>query len=461
MEKKLTWRQNLLMVSLIFGMFFGAGNLIFPVHLGQLAGAAWGQATFGFILSAVLLPLLALVALGVTRSSSVFDLIKPLGPKVSIIFVVVLHFCLGPLVVAPRTATVAYSFSIESWLPAAYQEIGLVIFSLIYFFLVYWACLRADSITSVIGKYLNPAFLILLGVVFVLALVWPMGDLHQHVTSAYQSAPVLSAAIEGYNTVDALASLVLGVAIVHAIEGMGYHKPAHVAKIIVKTGTWALIGLSLVYVGLILLGTTSLGKENVSVNGAIALTQIMTNYFGSFGQVFLAVMGPVAVFTTAMGESSSFAHDFHRAFPKVSYERWLGLAVVIAFLVALLGLDKIIEWAVPVLLMMYPVAIVLVFLNLVSPWLGRTKALFNWSIGLTLIGSIGDGLTHVPFAKALGGFVSYTQNGVAHTGWYQAHVFLASEGFSWLLFSAVGLIIGLLVQFMRQSPSVDQPPFAD
>ncbi|MCK8617197.1 branched-chain amino acid transport system II carrier protein [Fructobacillus sp. M158] len=455
MEKKLTWRQNLLMVSLIFGMFFGAGNLIFPVHLGQLAGAAWGQATFGFILSAVLLPLLALVALGVTRSSSVFDLIKPLGPRVSIVFVVILHFCLSPLVVAPRTATVAYSFSIANWLPESAQQLGLVIFSLIYFILVYWACLKADSITSVIGKYLNPAFLILLAVVFVLALVWPMGDLRQDVTSAYQSAPVLSSAIEGYNTVDALASLVLGVAIVHAIENMGYHKPAHVAKIIVKTGTWALIGLSLVYVGLIMLGASSLGKETISANGAIALTQIMMNYFGSFGQVFLAVMGPVAVFTTAMGESSSMAHDFHRAFPKVSYEGWLALAVGLAFLVALLGLDKIIAWAVPVLLIMYPVAIILVLLNLVSPWLGRTKALFEWSIGLTLIGSIGDGLTQVPFAKALGGFVSYSQNGVEHLGWYQEHVFMASHGFSWVLFAIAGLVIGLAVQFIKKSPSVD------
>lgn len=456
MEKKLTWRQNLLMVSLIFGMFFGAGNLIFPVHLGQLAGAAWGQATFGFILSAVLLPLLALVALGVTRSSSVFDLIKPLGKRVSVIFVVVLHFCLGPLVVAPRTATVAYSFSLENWLPAGSQQLGLVLFSLVYFILVYWACLKADAITSVIGKYLNPAFLILLAVVFVLALVWPMGSLNQHVTNAYQSAPILSSAIEGYNTVDALASLVLGVAIVHAIENMGYHKPAHVAKIIVKTGTWALIGLSLVYVGLIMLGTTSLGKESISLNGAIALTQIMTNYFGSFGQVFLAVMGPVAVFTTAMGESSSFAHDFHRAFPRVSYERWLALAVGIAFLVALLGLDKIIEWAVPVLLIMYPVAIVLIFLNLVSPWIGRTKVLFNWAIGLTLIGSIGDGLTQVPFAKMLNGFISYSEAGSLHVSWYQSHIPLASEGFSWLLFALAGLAIGFAIQLITKAPSVDK-----
>ena len=331
-----------------------------------------------------------------------------------------------------------------------------MIFSFIYFVLVYWACLKADAITSVIGKYLNPAFLILLAVVFILALVWPMGDLHQHVTTAYRSTPILSSAIEGYNTVDALASLVLGVAIVHAIENMGYRKPAHVAKIIVKTGTWALIGLSLVYVGLIMLGTTSLGKESLSLNGAIALTQIMTNYFGSFGQVFLAVMGPVAVFTTAMGESSSFAHDFHRAFKKVSYERWLALAVGIAFLVALLGLDKIIEWAVPVLLIMYPVAIILIFLNLVSPWIGRTTVLFNWAIGLTLIGSIGDGLTQVPFAKMLNGFVTYTANGVQHIGWYQAHVPLASEGFSWILFAIAGLMIGFGLQIMTKAVSVDQ-----
>lgn len=458
MEKKLTWRQNLLMVSLIFGMFFGAGNLIFPIHLGQIAGAAWGQATFGFILSAVLLPLLALVALGVTRSSSVFDLIKPLGAKTSIVFVVVLHLCLGPLVVAPRTATVAYSFSVANWLPAGMEQVGLAIFSLFYFILVYWACLKADNITSVIGKYLNPAFLILLAVVFILALVRPMGGLQQNVTGVYQTAPVLSSAIEGYNTVDALASLVLGVAIVHAIQNMGYTKPAHVAKIIIKNGTWALIGLSLVYVGLILLGTSSLGKVNPSINGAIALTQIMTNYFGSFGHYFLAIMGPVAVFTTAMGESSSLAHDYHRAFPKISYEKFLAFAVILAYLVALLGLDKIIEWAEPILMMMYPVAIVLVFLNLASPWIGRKRPMFNWMIALTQIGSIGDGLTQVPFAKMLGGFVSYTENGVLHEGWYQAHLPLASQGFSWTLFALAGLVIGAVHCYITKPASVDEQP---
>ncbi|GAP00152.1 branched-chain amino acid transport system II carrier protein [Fructobacillus ficulneus] len=446
MENKLNWKQATLLFSLIFGMFFGAGNLIFPVHLGQMAGGHWGVATAGFLVSAVLLPLLALLALAVTKSESVFDLVRPLGKRPALLFLVALQLCLGPIIVAPRTATVAYSFSFANWLPSGHQQLGLVIFALVYFLAVFWASLQSQKLTNVIGRYLNPIFLVMLALIFILAIVSPMGSTHQVVSSGYQHSSFAPAFIDGYNTVDALGALIFGVTIVNAIRNMGFKHENDVAKVMAKTGFLSMAVLAFVYLGLILLGTTSLAHVKMSANGAIALTDVVTFYFGRFGQIFLAVMGTVAVFTTAMGTLASFAHDLNRVWPKLSYKVWLAMACTLAFAMATLGLNNIITWALPVLMFLYPLAIVLILLSLLSPWLGQGQWLYAWTVGLTLIPAVFDGLSQAPFAKSLGGLVSYTDGDISHQGWYQAHFFAASSGFGWLVPAIVGLIIGLICQ---------------
>lgn len=85
-ESKITVRQTLVVASLIFGVLFGAGNLIFPVHLGQLAGAHWLGASSGFLISGVLLPLMALLAISITRSDGIYDLARPNGHFYALFF---------------------------------------------------------------------------------------------------------------------------------------------------------------------------------------------------------------------------------------------------------------------------------------------------------------------------------------------------------------------------------------
>ncbi|MDF7637116.1 branched-chain amino acid transport system II carrier protein [Leuconostocaceae bacterium ESL0958] len=442
MEKKLSFKQTILLFSLIFGMFFGAGNLIFPVHLGQLAGAAYGPATFGFLLSSVLLPLLALVALALTKSESVFDLIKPLGHYPAMLFLIALHLCLGPMIVLPRTATVAYSLSFANWLPKNQQQLGLVIFAAIFFIAVLWASFQGQKLTALIGQYLNPIFLVMLALIFILALVAPMGSLHQVVSTDYQSQPIAKSFIEGYNTIDAMAALSFGVTIVSAIHQLGIRQPANVAKAIMKTGALSMAVLALVYVGLILLGVTSLAHMGVSDNGAVALSNITVYYFGRFGQAFLAVMGTLAVFTTAMGVGASFAFDIHRMFPKVPYKGWLSIAALLSFLMATLGLDTIIAWATPVLVFLYPIGMVTVLLNLLAPVIGRQPLVYRLTIGVTLIPALLDGLTAAPFAGDLGGLVA----GGGHQGWYQQYFLGAAAGFGWVLPAVLTLIVALILQ---------------
>lgn len=93
---KLTTKQYLVVSSLLFGLFFGAGNLIFPLHLGQLAGGHWVVATVGFLMTGVLLPLLSVLAIAVTRSEGVYDVGRPLGGSFALAFMVLIHATIVP-----------------------------------------------------------------------------------------------------------------------------------------------------------------------------------------------------------------------------------------------------------------------------------------------------------------------------------------------------------------------------
>lgn len=160
-KKPLSWKDYLVVASLLFGLFFGAGNLIFPIHLGQLSGANWGMATFGFLVTAVLLPLLAVLAISASHAKGVYDIGKPLGPKFALIFMVLIHLTLGPLFATPRTASISFSVGLAPVLPQKYAKISLLIFSAIFFILAFIIAYRQSTILSSIGKVLNPLFLIL------------------------------------------------------------------------------------------------------------------------------------------------------------------------------------------------------------------------------------------------------------------------------------------------------------
>ncbi len=117
-------RDYFVVSSMLFGLFFGAGNLIFPIHLGQLAGSHWVLATLGFLVTAVLLPLLSVLAVSVTRSEGVYDIGKPLGPVFALAFMIMIHATIGPLFGTPRTATVPFSVGIQPVLPASMAHVG-------------------------------------------------------------------------------------------------------------------------------------------------------------------------------------------------------------------------------------------------------------------------------------------------------------------------------------------------
>ena len=173
-ETKITGRQIIVIASLIFGVLFGAGNLIFPVHLGQLAGAHWLGASSGFLISGVLLPLMALLAISITRSNNIYDLARPNGHYYALIFLILVQATLGPLFAMPRTATVPYTIGFAPHISASGNVVGLLIYTGIFFVIVFGLTVTEAKITDLIGKILNPVFLVLLFIIFFLAFISPM-----------------------------------------------------------------------------------------------------------------------------------------------------------------------------------------------------------------------------------------------------------------------------------------------
>ncbi|MGK0607324.1 branched-chain amino acid transport system II carrier protein [Enterococcus gilvus] len=444
--KNLNMKETLLLASLIFGMFFGAGNLIFPIHLGQLAGEHYISATIAFLLSATVIPLAALISLIQTRSTGIYDLAKPLGNSFAIFFLIAVHISLGPMIATPRTATVAYAFSFANWLPDSWQTIGQIIFSAIFFGIVYFLGSREERLTKYIGKYLNPLFIFLLSIIFLLALFNPLGNLNHAAQTVYQTKAFSSSFLEGYNTLDAVAALAFGITIVRAIENMGFKDNYQIAKTTAKAGTIAIFFIGLVYIGLILLGASSLAHFKLSSDGTTALMQIVHYYLGYFGGAFLTIMVILAVLTTAMGLTASFAQDFNRIIPKVSYKKWLGLTITLSFLSANFGLENIISWGFPVLMFLYPIAITLIILGLLSPLFEKAEMIYLPTMGLVAIPAIFDGISNAPFAQFFHYLIGYHDSkGMLHNGIYQNLFPLSTEGFGWLIPGIVGFIIGLIV----------------
>ncbi|CAK8053872.1 branched-chain amino acid transport system II carrier protein [Eupransor demetentiae] len=439
--KKLSKKQLFLLASLIFGMFFGAGNLIFPVQLGQLAGKNWLPATAGFLLTGTVVPFLAMLAVSITRSKSIYDLARPVTPWFAAIIVLAIHLTLGPLGATPRTAATAFAMGFAPLVPASSQNLVMLIFSAIFFILAYFFTVKESNLTKWIGKYLNPIFIVLLLVVFLLALLLPMGGLNQTVSSAYASHPTFTGVLDGYNTMDGLALLGFAVSVIYATQKLGFSE-AQTPKVLAQAGTISILFEAFIYIALVLLGVSSLSKFAPAANGGVAFSQIITHYAGNFGIILTAIIVTLAVFTTAMGLGASFAQDLNRLFPKIPYHAWLLITFGSSFITANAGLTNIMKWSVPVLMLVYPYALTLIILALLNPWIQKSPLVYRTAMIFITPSAFLDALASTPFAGET--HITFMAK------FYHAWIPLAQEGLGWIIPAIIGLIIGFILMKLTQ-----------
>ncbi|MFD1464596.1 branched-chain amino acid transport system II carrier protein [Lapidilactobacillus mulanensis] len=444
-ERKLTKRDYLVISSMLFALFFGAGNLIFPIHLGQLAGNQWLPAVLGFLTTAVFLPLLSVLAISVTHSDGVYDIGRPVGAKFALIFMVLIQATIGPLFGTPRTATVSYTVGIAPLIPARYQAMGLLIFTALFFGTAFFFARKQNKIISSVGKILNPLFLILLFVVFFIAFMNPMGDpATVKATADYTSGAFINGFLQGYNTMDALGGLAFGVTIVTTIKMLGKTKDSEIALITARSGVIAMGAEAVIYVALVLIGAMSLGTFKLSADGGVAFSQMVTHYSGVAGQALLATLIVLTCLTTAIGLLAAFAQDFHKHFPKVSYPTWLLVTSVLSFLFANLGLTKIIAWSLPILMLLYPIAMVLIVLAVTSPLFKNVRIVYQVAITLTIIPAVLDMISAFPAVISQSGFGGWV------TKLRMTYLPLAAVGLDWVPFAVVGVACGLLIYLYQR-----------
>lgn len=439
LKTRLSKRNLLFIGTMLFGLFFGAGNLIFPIYLGQQAGQHLGGAIVGLLITGIGLPLLGVIGIGLTRSEGVFELATTVSRPYAYIFTVALYLTLGPLFAMPRLATTAFQIGIAPFLAKSQQTSALLVFS-VGFFIVTWLLARnPGKLMTYIGKWLTPLFLLLLGSLIVVALVKPLGNFNVAAQGAYVSHPLLAGFTEGYNTMDALASLAFGIVVIDAIRDLGVTEPGQIATDTIKAGLISMTLMAVIYALLAVMGTLSLGQFPAAANGGVTLAQLAHYYFGDFGNLLLALIVIIACLKTSIGLTSAFGDTGHGMFPKLPYALLISFACIVPAILANVGLTQLISYSTPVLMLLYPLAIVLILLAVLSPWLGKSRWLFAMTTAWTLIPAILAGLVALP--KPL------LQNAIGH--WIiqvNGALPLAELGLGWTVPALLGLILGLVGQ---------------
>lgn len=447
MKRSLNGKETVFVASMLFGMFFGAGNLIFPVSMGQLSGSNMWQAAAGFLITGVGLPLLGVAALGISREDGLIGLSSRVGRRYGKFFTCILYLTIGPFFAIPRCATVAYTVGVERIIPDSMQTAVLAVFSLLFFAAVLFFSLRPGEILTWIGKVLNPLFLLFLGLLVIRALLSPMGSISGAAPEgAYAAGAFYQGFLEGYNTMDALAGLAFGIIVVNVIRDLGVENPGDVAKNTVRSGILSSVLMAVIYVLVTVVGAQSRGVFPPSSNGGEALALIAGHYFGPAGAVILAAAVTLACLKTAVGLITSCGETFQKIFPKgPSYRKWAVLFSTLSFLIANLGLDAIVSWSKPVLLFLYPLAITLILLTLFGRLFGNDGRVYRWVTGFTAAAAAVD------FINALPGQVLSALRLEKTAEAVRDFLPFAENGFGWICPALLGLVIGILYCAYKKS----------
>ncbi|MBE6015079.1 MAG: branched-chain amino acid transport system II carrier protein [Lachnospiraceae bacterium] len=446
MKKKLSVMQLASLSVMLFGMFFGAGNLIFPVFMGQMAGQNILPAIVGFILSGVALPMLGVVALGRSRCEGLHELSCRVGKPYAFFFTCLLYLTIGPFFSIPRCASTSFSAGVPLLFPGVNVSLLTLVFTLIFFGAALSIALRPRNILTYIGKVLTPAFLVSLGVILVVSIIIPMGSaMDVPATGNYVDNAFVTGVLEGYNTMDALASLAFGIVVVNVIRGLGIKDSESIAVNTMKAGVFSCLIMAVIYALVTLMGARSMGAIPMATNGSEALGAISAHYFGNFGTLILVIIVTLACFKTATGLIISCAQAFVNMFPKgPSYKAWAIGFTAWSFVIANFGLNTIIKWSVPVLMFLYPLAITLILLSVFGKAFNYSKIVYVCTTACAFATALLD------LINALPAEVAVPLNVSAITEVAAKYLPLYSVGMGWIVPSIVGFVVGLIIYKIRK-----------
>lgn len=368
----------------LFAIFFGAGNLIFPPYLGVLAGDRWPTAIAAFILSDPLLPILGVIVTAFIGGRSQ-DLGKRVSPNFAKIIGAIAILLIGPFFSVPRTGATTHEIFIQSFFPQAPQ----ILTSIVFFGLTLYLALNSSKVIDVIGKYLTPSLILILALVFVAALVNPPAKIVPTQTENLFATSFR----EGYQTMDALgASLMTGI-VINDLKRRGYQHRNQQIKASIWIGIVAFLLLAAVYASLTYAGATVSAFYDAGTPRTTILIQMIEQLLGQWGKLAMGLVVALACLTTSTGLTSTCGQFFEEISEgKLKYQQIIFITVFIEFVISLLGVDALINIAVPVLSAIYPVVIVLIFLSMFDRWIR-----YDWTYIGAVVGAFAIGLIQAIF----------------------------------------------------------------
>ncbi|MFJ8246942.1 branched-chain amino acid transport system II carrier protein [Peribacillus asahii] len=421
---------------MLFALFFGAGNLIFPAMLGQSAGENVWAANAGFLITGVGLPLLGILAFGFSGKDNLQSLASRVHPIYGIVFTIILYLAIGPFFAIPRTATVSFEIGIKPFLSQNGDFVPLLIFSVIFFGLTCVLSLNPSKIVDIVGKFLTPIKLTFIGFIVIVAFIFPIADFQAPIPD-YQVGSFFKGFQQGYLTMDTLASFVFGIIIINAIKAKGATTKKQIMSVCIKATGVAAIILVLFYTGISYMGASSVGELGYLDNGGEVLAGVSRYYFGSYGNLLLGLIITVACLTTSVGLVTACSSFFHSLFPKASYKAITIALSIFSAMVANIGLTQLIAISVPVLTIIYPLAIVLIALTFLHPLFNGQQKVYQISLLFTFIISLFDGLN-------VAGFQFHSVDDFFHQ-----YVPLYSIGLGWVLPAIIGGLLGYFISKLK------------
>ena len=409
-----------------FALFIGAGNIIFPPIVAQQAGEHVWLAAFGFLITAVGLPVMTIMALS-RMQGSIEVISSPLGRFASLLLTIVCYLSVGPLFATPRTATVSYEIGFAPYFGTSSSS--LLIYSVIYFAFVAAVSLYPNKLLDTVGHVLAPLKIVALAILGIAAFAIPTGYISPPINH-YVNSPVSEGFVSGYLTMDTLGALVFGIVIIQAIQSRGVTDSKLITKYAIIASLIAGVGLTLVYISLFKLG---LGSHEVAANadnGAVILHAYVQHAFGDLGSLFLTGLIFLACMVTAIGLTCACAEYFNEL-TGLPYKLLVFILIGFSLLISNLGLTKLIAFSVPLLSAIYPPAIVVIMLSFFWKHWNKPSLIVGSVTAIAFLFGIVEAIKAAGFTEQLPQFID--------------HLPLSEQNLAWLLPSCAVLMIAIAI----------------
>ncbi len=421
MNKKLKLTRDTVVIgSALFSMFFGAGNMIFPPFLGLEGGKYWFMGFLGYFIADIGLAIIAILAQ--IRTMGFWGLLAPIGKKASSVIFFIIILCLGPIITGPRTAATTYE------LVPYLHSINPFLFYLIFFSLTALLCINESKVVDIVGKLLTPALFLGLCALIIAGYINPLGEISPYSKIEHLTASGIEA---GYQSMDVLASTVMGILLINTAKGKGHKSQKDISIVTVGAGIFAATGLCFVYLGLTYLGATVSKMYSTDISKSRLLMEIVRGIIpGKYGYLLFSAIASLACFSTAIAIVSSVSENIKNLFKnKIGYKTTVVFVCILSTITASLGVENLIKLASPILNIIYPAVLLIISLSFLHRYIGRLTYILGTATAIVY------SFINIFFFESFG-FIAFLP--------------FYTLGFGWVLPSFLACLVGYCIEKIKR-----------